>query len=90
MALSSGNAPLRSNNLLAQLSPWEDDSAGMHDMLVKRVGHEPENATAEVRRSFNGTYSPLYQAAYLLGGRQFYALHREVWTQAGCPTVPFI
>jgi uncharacterized protein (DUF885 family) len=48
------------------------------DMLVKRVGHEPENATAEVRRSFNGTYSPLYQAAYLLGGRQFYALHREI------------
>jgi len=48
------------------------------DMLVKRVGHEPENATAEVRRSFNGTYSPLYQAAYLLGGRQFYALHREL------------
>jgi uncharacterized protein (DUF885 family) len=48
------------------------------DMLVKRVGHELENATAEVRRSFNGTYSPLYQAAYLLGGRQFYALHREI------------
>jgi uncharacterized protein (DUF885 family) len=48
------------------------------DLLVKRVGHEPENATAEVRRSLNGTYSPLYQAAYLLGGIQFYVLHKEL------------
>jgi Bacterial protein of unknown function (DUF885) len=48
------------------------------DLLVKRVGHEPENATAEVRRSFNGSYPPLYQAAYLLGGLQFYALHKEL------------
>jgi len=48
------------------------------DLLVKRVGHEPENAIAEVRRSFNGTYPPLYQAAYLLGGLQLYALHHEL------------
>ena len=48
------------------------------DLLVKRVGHEPENATAEVRRSFAGNYGPLYQAAYLLGGLQFYALHKEL------------
>jgi uncharacterized protein (DUF885 family) len=48
------------------------------DLLVKRVGHEVENATAEVRRSFAGGYGPLYQAAYLLGGLQFYALHREL------------
>lgn len=48
------------------------------DLLVQRVGHEPENATAEVRRSFNGSYAPLYQAAYLLGGLQIYSLHREL------------
>ena len=48
------------------------------DFLVKRVGHEAENATAEVRRSFAGSYGPLYQAAYLLGGLQFYALHKEL------------
>jgi len=48
------------------------------DFLVKRVGHEPENATAEVRRSFNGSYEPLYQAAYLLGGLQIYSLHKEL------------
>lgn len=48
------------------------------DLLVTRVGHEPENAAAEVRRSFNGSYAPLYQAAYLLGGLQFRALHREL------------
>jgi uncharacterized protein (DUF885 family) len=48
------------------------------DLLVKRVGHELDNATAEVRRSFGGTYGPLYQCAYMLGGLQFYALHREL------------
>lgn len=48
------------------------------DFLVKRVGHERDNATAEVRRSFDGSYGPLYQIAYLIGGLQFYALHREL------------
>lgn len=48
------------------------------DLLVERVGHERANATAEVRRSFNGTYSPLYQAAYMVGGLQFRALHAEL------------
>jgi len=31
-----------------------------------------------VRRSFAGNYSPLYQAAYMLGGLQVRALAREV------------
>lgn len=48
------------------------------DFLVERVGHERANAEAEVRRSFNGSYSPLYQAGYMLGGLQFRALHREL------------
>ncbi len=48
------------------------------DLLVTRVGHERANATAEVRRSFNGSYPPLYQAAYMLGGLQFRALHAEL------------
>jgi Bacterial protein of unknown function (DUF885) len=48
------------------------------DLLVKRVGHEPENATAEVRRSFATNYGPLYQAAYLLGGLQIYSLQKEL------------
>ena len=46
--------------------------------LVDRVGHEPANATAEVRRSFNGSYSPLYQAAYMLGGLQVRSLREEL------------
>ena len=46
--------------------------------LVDRVGHEPANATAEVRRSFNGSYSPLYQAAYMLGGLQIRSLHEQL------------
>jgi hypothetical protein len=48
------------------------------DFLVERVGHERANAVAEVRRSFNGNYSPLYQVAYMIGGLQFRALHHEL------------
>ena len=48
------------------------------DFLVERVGHEPANAAAEVRRSFNGSYSPLYQAAYMLGGLQIRSLHEQL------------
>ncbi|HXZ18406.1 MAG TPA: DUF885 family protein [Candidatus Acidoferrales bacterium] len=48
------------------------------DFLVEHVGHERDNAAAEVRRSFGGGYSPLYQAGYLLGGFQFRGLHREL------------
>ena len=48
------------------------------DLLVTRVGHERENAAAEVRRSFAGDYGPLYQAAYMLGGLQFRAMHKEL------------
>jgi uncharacterized protein (DUF885 family) len=50
------------------------------DMLVNRVGHERANATAEVRRSFNGSYPPLYQIAYMMGGLQWRALHQELVT----------
>lgn len=48
------------------------------DFLVERVGHERANAEGEVRRSFTGRYPPLYQLAYLTGGREFYALHKEM------------
>lgn len=48
------------------------------DFLVERVGHERANAEAEVRRSFAGQYSPLYQVAYMIGGMQFRALHRDL------------
>lgn len=47
------------------------------DLLVDKVGHERENALAEVRRSFSGDYGPLYQIAYMMGGLQFNSLHRE-------------
>jgi uncharacterized protein (DUF885 family)/dienelactone hydrolase len=48
------------------------------DLLVDRIGHERDNATAEVRRSFTTAYGPLYQAAYLLGGLQLRSLHRDL------------
>ena len=48
------------------------------DFLVERVGHERDNAAAEVRRSFSGDYGPLYQIAYMMGGLQFYALHHDL------------
>jgi uncharacterized protein (DUF885 family) len=50
------------------------------DFLVDKVGHERDNATAEVRRSFDPAagYSPLYQAAYLLGALQLRGLRAEL------------
>ena len=48
------------------------------DMLIQRVGHEPDNARAEVRRSFNGDYTPLYQAGYMIGALQLRALSKEL------------
>lgn len=48
------------------------------DFLVDRVGHERANAEGEVRRSFVGGYSPLYQIAYMIGGLQFWALKKEL------------
>ena len=48
------------------------------EFLIENVGHERNNATAEVRRSVSGDYGPLYQAAYMLGGLQIRAMHREL------------
>jgi hypothetical protein len=60
---------------LGKMSPQE-----CIDFLVDKVGHERENATAEVRRSFQGGYPPLYQAGYLTGAKQFWALRQELVT----------
>jgi len=57
---------------LEKMSPQE-----AVDFLVERVGHERDNAAAEVRRSFSGDYGPLYQIAYMMGGLQFYSLHHD-------------
>ena len=48
------------------------------EFLMDRVGYEQANAEGEVRRSFNGSYAPIYQCAYMLGALQFYALHKEL------------
>ena len=58
---------------LGQMSPQE-----CIDLLVYKVGHERATAEGEVRRSFAGDYSPLYQAGYMLGALQIYALRKEV------------
>lgn len=46
--------------------------------LVDTVAFERANAEGEVRRSFSGQYSPLYQISYMIGGLQLRALHREL------------
>ena len=48
------------------------------EFLVDTVDFERANAEGEVRRSFNGSYSPLYQAGYMLGGLELRALHKEL------------
>jgi uncharacterized protein (DUF885 family) len=45
---------------------------------MDRVGFDRANAEGEVRRSFNGSYPPIYQCAYMLGALQFYALRQEL------------
>jgi uncharacterized protein (DUF885 family) len=55
---------------LGTMSPVE-----MVDFLVEQVGNERFGATSEVRRYLQ--YPPLYQAAYMLGGLQLHALHKE-------------
>lgn len=59
------------------------------DFLVENVGFERNNSTAEVRRSFGGGYSPLYQAAYLLGGIQLRELRKEVVDSGKMPEKEF-
>ena len=58
---------------LGQMTPQE-----AIDFLVNRVGHERSTAEGEVRRSFGGDYSPLYQAAYMLGAFQIRSLRHEL------------
>ena len=48
------------------------------DYLVDRVGHERNNAEAEIRRSIAGSYGPLYQCAYMVGGLQIRDLYDEL------------
>lgn len=48
------------------------------DLLVNWVGFDRNNAAAEVRRSVGKAYSPLYQAAYMLGGLQIRQLRKEI------------
>jgi uncharacterized protein (DUF885 family) len=53
------------------------------DFLVDRVGHERASATGEVRRSFNGSFPPMYQAGYMLGALQLRELHGEMVKPGG-------
>ena len=46
--------------------------------LVEKGRHDRFTATGEVRRSFNSTYSPLYQAAYMLGGLQIRSMYKDL------------
>jgi uncharacterized protein (DUF885 family) len=61
------------------------------DFLVTRVNFERDNATAEVRRSFDPSagYSALYQAAYLLGGLQLRGLRKELVDSGRMPEKVF-
>lgn len=52
------------------------------DLLVDRISHERSNAEGEVRRSVEGTYSPLYQCGYMLGALQLWKL-RELVVDSG-------
>lgn len=59
------------------------------EMLVNEVGHERSTAEGEVRRSFGGSYPPLYQAAYMLGAFQLWELRRELVDTGQMPEKAF-
>jgi hypothetical protein len=69
------------------LGRWTPDQC--IDYLIEQVGHSRHTATGEVRRSFNGTYPPLYQAAYMLGAIQMRALYREFVAEGKMPEKEF-
>jgi uncharacterized protein (DUF885 family) len=58
---------------LGKMTPKE-----MVDFLVERVSHERFGATSEVRRFITGSYSPLYQCGYMIGGLQLRGLRKEL------------
>lgn len=66
-------------SLKYQLGEWSPQQC--IDFLIDQVGHERANAEGEVRRTVAGGYGPLYQVAYMIGGLQFRALHRELVEQ---------
>jgi hypothetical protein len=59
------------------------------DLLVDKVGHERANAEAEVRRSFEGSYGPLYQIAYMIGALEIYSLRKELVDSGKMPEKQF-
>ena len=65
-------------SLKFHMGQWSPQEA--IDFLVDRVGHERDNATAEVRRSFDPAagYGALYQAGYLLGALQLRSLRKDI------------
>ena len=48
------------------------------DLVIDRVGHELEGGTSQVRWLTSGGASPLYGAAYMLGGLQLMGLRHEL------------
>lgn len=69
---------------LGRMTPVE-----MVDFLEQRVGLERDGATAEVRRYVSGGYGALYQCAYMTGGLQLRALHRELVEREGWSEADF-
>ncbi|HLO98408.1 MAG TPA: DUF885 family protein [Fimbriimonas sp.] len=58
-------------------------------LLVDKVGHERASAEGEVRRSFGGAYSPLYQISYMIGALQLWQLRKEVVDTGKMPAKAF-
>ncbi len=58
------------------LGEWSTEQ--MVRYLIDAVGLEPDGARGEVRRYVEGSYGPLYQCAYMLGGLQLRALYQDL------------
>jgi uncharacterized protein (DUF885 family) len=58
------------------LGRWTPDQCVQY--LIDHVGHDRFTAEGEVRRSFNGSYSPLYQVGYMMGALEIRSLMKEL------------
>jgi len=72
------HAPQCTHHFFPELPFGQDDARPAIQFLVDTVGFERANAEGEVRRSFSGAYSPLYQVAYMIGGLELRSLHAEL------------
>ena len=69
---------MRSHRILAELSIGKMVGRGVCPILDRQSRARTKRCGRRSSKKYHGGYGPLYQAAYMLGGLQIRALHREL------------